>query len=57
MKIGDDEQTVKKGVYLLTTQGGAIMTAKIEWRTEMDEALSLGSKAGKPILVDFFNPN
>lgn len=33
------------------------MTAKIQWRAEMDEALCLGQKAGKPILLDFFNPN
>jgi len=33
------------------------MTATIQWQTGMDEALSLGKKAGKPILLDFFNPN
>ena len=33
------------------------MAVKIQWRTEMDDALSLGKKAGKPILLDFFNPN
>lgn len=33
------------------------MTEKIQWRTEMDDALYLGQKAGKPILLDFFNPN
>lgn len=33
------------------------MTTEIKWRTEMDEALCLGQKEGKPILLDFFNPN
>ena len=33
------------------------MTATIQWRTEMDDALCLCQKAGKPILLDFFNPN
>lgn len=33
------------------------MSAEIKWQTEMDEALCLGQKTGKPILLDFFNPN
>jgi hypothetical protein len=33
------------------------VTAKIKWRTEMDDALCMGQKANKPILLDFFNPN
>jgi len=33
------------------------MTTEIKWRTEMDDALCLGQKAGKPILLDFFNHN
>jgi hypothetical protein len=33
------------------------MTAKIQWLTEMDDALCQGQKRGKPILLDFFNPN
>jgi len=32
------------------------MAAKIQWHTEMDEALCQGQKTGKPILLDFFNP-
>jgi len=33
------------------------MIEKIQWRAEMDDALCLGQKVGKPILLDFFNPN
>jgi len=33
------------------------MAAEIKWQTEMDEALSLGRSASKPVLLDFFNPN
>lgn len=32
------------------------MTDRIQWQTEMDEALALGQQSGKPILLDFFNP-
>lgn len=32
------------------------MTDKIQWHTEMDEALTQGEQTGKPILLDFFNP-
>jgi len=33
------------------------MAEKIQWRTEMDDALCQGQKAALPILLDFFNPN
>jgi len=39
-----------------SAKGGTTMTAKIQWYTEMDEALALGRQTGKPILLDFFNP-
>lgn len=32
------------------------MSAQIKWHTEMDEALAQGRATGKPILLDFFNP-
>lgn len=32
------------------------MTGQIQWCTEMDEALALGRQVGKPVLLDFFNP-
>lgn len=32
------------------------MTAKIQWRTDMDDALCQGQKTGKPILLFFHNP-
>jgi len=52
-----DLATFENFRYPLPTRGGANMTAKIQWRTEMDDALCLGQKAGKPVLLDFFNPN
>ncbi len=32
------------------------MAGKIEWITNMDEALARAKAEGKPILLDFFNP-
>jgi len=33
------------------------MPNQIEWITSMDEALKRAKSEGKPILLDFFNPN
>jgi hypothetical protein len=32
------------------------MTRKIPWETDLDEALVMASGQGKPVLLDFFNP-
>jgi len=29
---------------------------KPDWKTNMEEALELAKKQGKPVLLDFFNP-
>jgi hypothetical protein len=33
------------------------MANKVEWLTDLAEALSLAKAGGKPVLLDFFNPN
>jgi len=32
------------------------MNAKIDWITDMDEALKRARAENKPVLLDFFNP-
>ena len=32
------------------------MGDKITWETEMDSALAKAKSAGKPVFMDFFNP-
>ncbi len=32
------------------------MNAKINWETELDDALSCSRAQNKPIFLDFFNP-
>jgi hypothetical protein len=33
------------------------MANKVEWLTDLAEGLSLAKTQGKPVLLDFFNPN
>lgn len=32
------------------------MTGKIQWETDLDEALVMARGQNKPVLLDFFNP-
>jgi hypothetical protein len=33
------------------------MAYKVEWITDPAEALSFAKRLGKPVLLDFYNPN
>ena len=32
------------------------MTKTIQWESDMNSALDMAKKEGKPVLLDFFNP-
>lgn len=32
------------------------MTKAIQWESDMNSALDMAKKEGKPVLLDFFNP-
>lgn len=34
-----------------------MQTAQIQWLHNLDEGLEKGRQTGKPVLLDFFNPN
>ena len=32
------------------------MTKTVQWESDMEKALAMAKKEGKPVLLDFFNP-
>lgn len=52
---GDNGITHCEGI--IGSPGRYMMALTVAWLTDINEALSAGKSQGKPVLLDFFNPN